>query len=172
MADEDPNEETEETPPEAEGEERETEEEEGSKNPDLLKAIKARDRAKAQLRELRAEIEKANRKDDAPDPVAEANSRVVRAEARSVLASAGVTDRDDQATILEVINLSDIDVDKRGDVDTEAIESRITELRRILGGSAPPRTRVPRTDTRDRGTKETTTDPDTQRYRDILRGRR
>jgi hypothetical protein len=141
---------------------------------ELDKAIKRRDRALADRRAAREELAKATKsKDDQPDPVAEANSRLVRAEAKSVLAAAGVTDKDDQAAVLDVLHLADIEVDSRGDVDTDAIEDRVARLREIFGGAASNGRRPrPRVDTRDKGRSgSSSSDPDSERYKRILNRR-
>jgi hypothetical protein len=143
---------------------------------ELTKAIRRRDRAIARAREAESRLRDKDSKDgkeNEPDPVAEANARLVRAEAKGILAAAGVTDREDQAAVLDVLHLADIEVDSRGDVDTDAIEERVQRLREILGGAAkngrPPR---PRVDTRDRGRSgDSSADPDAARYKKFL-GRR
>jgi hypothetical protein len=145
------------------------------KDPELLKAIRARDRAKADLRKAREELAKASKKDgdDAPDPVATANAKIVKSAARTVLAAAGVTDKTDQADVIAMIDLSDISVDDDGDPDEDEIEDRIEKLRSIFGAKEKaPGSRVPRTaSARRKDTKETTSDPDASRYKRILGSR-
>lgn len=144
----------------------------GKKNPDLERAIKRRDRAITRTRELEAELASLRAKDkegEEPDPVAQANDRLVRSEVRTQLAALGVTDKKDQAAILDVINLDGIEVDKNGEVDEDEVEERLGELRRIFGGKAERR--VPRTTSpRDKGGNgKTKSDPDRERYERILR---
>lgn len=140
---------------------------------ELKKAIRRRDRALREKRALERELQEFRDKDkkkDDPDPVKVANTRLIRAEVRTQLASAGITEREDQKVILEILDLEGVSVGDDGDVDVDEIEDRIAELRRIFGGRATKRT--PRVDTRDRGKdKDTNTDPDAARYRQIL-GRR
>lgn len=146
-----------------------------SDDTEVKKAIRRRDRAIREKRALQEELQKLRDKDkdkDTPDPAEVANQRIIRAEVRTQLASAGVTDREDQKAILDILNLSGISVDDRGDPDVDEIEDRIGELRRIFGGSAKTAKRTPRVDTRDRGAdKDQKTDPDSSRYQRIL-GRR
>ncbi|HET9234919.1 MAG TPA: hypothetical protein VFP10_12330 [Candidatus Eisenbacteria bacterium] len=142
---------------------------------ELTKAARRRDRALQRARDAEARLAKLENKDgkDEPDPVAEANGRLVRAEAKSVLAAAGVTDREDQAEVLGFLNLSDIEVDSRGDVDTDTLEERVQRLREIFAGTAASNgRRRPRVDTRDKGRAGgSASDPDAARYKRIL-GRR
>lgn len=158
--------------PEGEEGEGEGEGEEGSegegKNPDLAKAIKRRDRAIAEARRLKAELDKATKKDEAPDPVAQANDRLVRSEVRTQLAALGVTEKADVKAVLEVIRLDGIEVDANGEVDEDEVEDRLGELRRIFGGKSTRQ--VPKVSTRDKGGNGTKkTDPDAERYARILR---
>lgn len=140
------------------------------KNPELEKAIRARDRAKERARKLQEELDKTRQKDEKPDPVAAANAKLVRAEAKSQLAALGVTDKDDVAAVLGVLKLDDIEVDEDGEPDSDTIEERVTELKRIFGGAAEPKKRTPRsTSTRDKGgNNRNTSDPDAARYAAFL----
>lgn len=174
----DPPEDEHEDEPEGEPEREEggTEEEQPAGSAEVEKWKKraaARDR---KLREAQAELAKLRAKEEGnePDPVAQANARLVAASARTQLAAAGVTDREDQRAVIGLLRLDDIEVDADGDVDEEAIEERIERLRTILGTKTEKRERrTPRVDTRDKGagTKDTTTDADSQRYRRILGAR-
>lgn len=157
---------TEEEPEETEGAE---EEPEGAdKNSDLAKAIKRRDRAIAEARRLKAELDKVNKKDDAPDPIAQANDRLVRSEVRTQLAAIGVTDKADVKAVLEAIRLDGIAVDANGDVDEDEVEDRLSELRRIFGSKVTRQ--VPKVSTRDKGGDGVKkTDSDSDRYARILR---
>lgn len=141
------------------------------------RAVKAVERAQQRdklLREAQAEIKKLkdpDATDTEPDPIAQANVRLVKASARTALATAGVTDRGEQAAVLAVLNLSDVEVDEDGEVDTDAIDTRIGELRRIFGGKAAAK-RAPRLDTRDKGgSGGGDTNPDSARRRAFLSGR-
>jgi hypothetical protein len=150
-------------------------EEKTEKDPELQKAIRRRDRAIAENRKLKAQLaekEKAEKKDDEPDPVAEANSRLVRTAAHGVLRGLGVEDKSDRVEILDLLNLSDVDVDDDG-ADEDAIEEKIETLRRVFGADGKPTRRVPRTTSaKDKGgNSKDTTDPDAARYRRII-GRR
>jgi hypothetical protein len=138
------------------------------------KAKKAADKAAERdkkLREAQAKIKKLespDSKDTDPDPVSKANARIVRAEAKSVLAANGV-DKADLAVVLDVLNLSGVEVDDDGEVDTDALESAVDNLRRIFGGSAPEKKKVPKVVTRDRGgSSNTPADPDSSRYQQFL----
>jgi hypothetical protein len=141
---------------------------------ELDRAIARRDRALARARKAEAALAAATKPkddgDDKPDPVAEANGRIVRTAAHGILRGLGVTDKDERAAVLDILRLDDIDVDDDG-ADEDAIEDRIDELRRILGaGSGTATKRVPKTKTRDRGgNDDTPADPDAARYRRILR---
>jgi len=138
----------------------------------LTEKAKTRDQ---KLREAQAKIKKLespDSKDATPDPVSVANARIVRAEAKSVLAAAGITDRGDVSAVLGVLDLSSIEVDDDGEVDSDALEEVVERLRRAFGG-APTRPRPPRLDTRDRGgSRGEPVDPDTARRRRFLTGGR
>lgn len=145
----------------------------------LERTARRRDAALRKAQARIAELEKGqgggDPKDPADDPVAKANAKLVRAEARTALAAAGVTDREDQKVVLEVLNLAGIEVDDDGP-DADAVEELVATLRRVFGKvSGEPgrvRPRTPRVDTRDRGgSKGEPVDPDAARFARIL-GRR
>lgn len=145
----------------------------------LERTARRRDAALRKAQARIAELEKSQREGDpkepADDPVARANAKLVRAEARTALAAAGVTDREDQKAVLEILNLSGIEVDDDGP-DPDAVADLVDTLRRVFGGRAgdgkSPRPRTPRVDTRDRGGSKTPpADPDADRYARILRRR-
>ncbi len=148
-----------------------SEKEEDKPNPELAKAIARRDRAISEARRLRKELDEKNKKDEEKDPVAEANGRLVRTAAHGVLRGLGVESKEDRIEILDMLNLSDIDVDEDG-ADEDAIEEKIDLLRRAFGAKsgAPGRTR-PNSVKSKRETKETNSDPDAARYARII-GRR
>lgn len=152
--------------------EEEEEEEKPEKNPELVKAIRARDRAKAEARALREKLaEKEGKDDNEPSAEEKANAKIVRSSARALLAANGITEKDDQAEVLGMLNLSDIEVDSDGDPDEDEIEERIATLRRVFGGA--PNRRVPKSSAKDRGgNSKETTDPDAARYRRIIGARR
>jgi hypothetical protein len=105
-------------------------------------AIKARQTAEAEVAALKEKYEK-----DKTDPIKVANGRLVKAEARTVLTAAGVTDKSDQAAILDFLGLDSVSVTDSGEVDTGAIEDRVEELRRIFGKApAKPAKRTPSVD--------------------------
>lgn len=123
-------------------------------------------KAQEDLAKLRAEKEKP----EDEDPVAKANARLLNASARTVLTAAGITDKEDQKLILSMITLSDVDVDDEDGPDEDAIEEKITELRRIFGGTSKPERKG---STRPRGVKATgetpsAPDADSARYRRFL----
>jgi len=146
-----------------------TEDDKGAKkDPELVKAIKARDRAKNEARRLRAELDKSKKPDDdEPDPVAEANVKIVRTAAHGILRGLGIEDKDDRVAVLDLLRLDDVTVDKDG-ADEDEIEERIENLRSILGAQRKTTARVPRTVKGNRETKETNSDPDKKRYARIL----
>ena len=89
---------------------------------------------------------------------------------RWILSGIGVTDRTDQAAILDAIRLDGIEVDERGEVDADELEQRITNLRRILGAPAPKR-RIPPADTRDKGGRDAKpVSRDQARYQRFIQG--
>ena len=140
---------------------------------ELDKAVKRRTAALARAKKAEDELAKIKAEKegaDKPDPVKVANERLVRQSARTALAAAGITDKDDQKAVLGVLKLDDIDVDDDGP-DEDAIEERIEELRRILGAGKTEKRTTPKTvRTQDKGGKgDTTTDPDAARYKRILR---
>ena len=130
-------------------------EEEPPKDPELQKAIKRRDSALARIKTVEAERDALREKyeKDKTDPVKVANGRLVKAEARTVLTAAGITDKGDQATVMRFLDLESVSVGTDGDVDTADLEGRVEELRSIFGKGTKdkPTKRTPRTDTRDRG---------------------
>jgi hypothetical protein len=133
-------------------------------------------KAQAEIKALKAAQQKdGDPKDPADDPVAKANAKLVRAETRTALAAAGVTDREDQKAVLDALNLTGIEVDDDGP-DADAVEDLVATLRRVFGKASgepgKPRPRTPRIDTRDRGgSRSTPADPDADRYARILRRR-
>lgn len=181
MADEDPNKPENETPPETEEETEETgeDEEEESSTPsaeDFKKLQAKATRRENALRKAQEELAKLREKkeSDEPDPVAKANARLLNASARTVLTAAGVTEKDDQKLILSMIDLSDIEVDDEDGPDEDAIEEKISELRRIFGGTdkpARPGSRTPRGVRAPDRSKGETMDADTARYRRIIGSR-
>jgi hypothetical protein len=146
-----------------------TEESEDKKDPELQKAIQARDRAKRKMRELQQELDKLKNKDtEEADPVAEANTKIVRTAAHGILRGLGVESKEDRIEVLNLLRLDDIDVDADG-ADEDAIEERIEKLREVLGAKpSSPGRNVPRSVKPNRGTKETNSDPDKARYARIL----
>lgn len=174
----------EEKPPEdekpAEDEKDETEEtedekppEDEKKDPELQKAIKRRDAALAQKKKAEEERDALREKyeKDKTDPVAVANSRLVKAEARTVLTAAGITDKGDQAAVMRYLDLASVSVGGDGDVDTADLEGRVEELRDIFGKKAKePQKRTPRTDTRDKGGDKAKTLDDASRRRRAMLG--
>lgn len=139
---------------------------------------KLQDKAKRRdekLREAQAKIRELEGKPEDTEP-SEADvlrSGMIRTAGRAVLAGAGITDKADQSALLDAIKLDGIEVDSAGEVDTDELESRIGELRRILGAGQAPARRIPRTDTRDKGGRNAEpTDPDTARYRRIMAQKR
>lgn len=122
------------------------------------------------LREAQAKIaELEGPKDDAPSEADVLRQGMIRTAGRAVLAGSGITDKKDQSTLLDAIKLDGIEVDASGEVDTEELETRLADLRRILGAGQAPGRRVPRMDTRDRGGRDSEpTDPDAARYKRIM----
>lgn len=161
---------------EDEGEDRDEEQEPEPPSAEEFAKLKRRaERRDAALRKAQAELAELKGKaakegDDQPDPMAEANARLVRQSARTVLAGLGVKDRQDQAAILSVLNLSDVEVDSNGDPDEDEISERLSRLRELLSMPAgEPRKRTPRLISKDRGgDKDTPPDPDKARYQRIL----
>jgi hypothetical protein len=130
-------------------------------------------RREQKLREAQAKIKELEAKDsDTPEVSAEdrANQKLVRASAKTVLAGAGITDRADQSAVLELINLSDIEVDDSGDPDEDEISDRIERLRKVFGGKVEKGRRTPARQTTDRGGNGGNSDPDSARYRAFLNG--
>lgn len=147
---------------------------------DLAKAIKRRDAALRQLRQLKEENDRlkiGKEEETKPDAVALANGQLVKAEARTQLAALGITDRAAQRDVLDILNLDGVEVDDTGEVDSDAVEDRISRLAEVFGAlkakeEEPKRRPAPRTSTKDRGAKTNeTSDPDAARYQRIL-GRR
>lgn len=125
------------------------------KDPELEKAIKRRDAALAGRKKAEEEAQALRDKyeKDKTDPIKVANGRLVKAEARTVLTAAGITDKGDQATVIRYLDLDSVSVGNDGDVDTADLEGRVEELRAIFGKPVKdkPTKRTPPTDTRDRG---------------------
>jgi hypothetical protein len=168
--------------PETEETEEETEEggeddkPEDKTDPEVAKAVKRRDLALKRAQKAESELKKYKEKEakeGEDDPVAKANARLISASARTVLASAGVTDREDQKEVLAMLNLSDIDVDDTDGPDEDEIADRVERLRAIFSGGAAPKKRVPGSvKPKDRGgSGGGNTDPDKARYARIMGGR-
>jgi hypothetical protein len=124
------------------------------KDPELEKAIKRRDAALAGRKKAEEEAAALREKyeKDKTDPVKVANGRLVKAEARTVLTAAGITDKAEQATVMRYLDLDSVSVGTDGDVDSADLEGRVEELRDIFGKKTPATKKTgPRTDTRDRG---------------------
>lgn len=134
------------------------------------KADKAAERDKL-LRAAQAEIKALKGGADKPAEPSEADKLregMKRTAARTALVSAGVTDKADQATLLDVLKLDAVELDDDGEPDTDELETRLAELRRILGAPAPGK-RTPRVDTRDKGGRNMEpTNPDQARWRRIM----
>ena len=141
---------------------------------DAYKKLEAKaKRREDALRKAQARVKELEAKDsDTPEVSAEdrANQKLVRASAKTVLAGIGVTDRADQAAVLELINLSDIEVDDAGDPDEDEISDRIERLRKALGGKAPTSRNTPRRQTADRGANQDNQDATSKRMQAFLRG--
>jgi hypothetical protein len=148
--------------------------EDGPSREAYAKLARKADRRERELRKAQAELAELKKGQEGggeEDPVAKANQRLVRSAAKAALAEAGVP-RDDQAAVLAVLNLGDIEVDEDGEVDEDEIQERVENLRRIFGGTGgKTRRQTPRVDTRDRSSGREQVDPDTARYRNILAGR-
>jgi hypothetical protein len=125
-------------------------------------------KAQARVKEL-----EAKEKGDTPeDPEVVANRKLIRASGKTVLAGLGVTDRAAQASVLELINLSDIEVDSNGDPDEDEIIERIERLRDALGAGQRQERRTPQRNTADRGgSRGGNTDPTSARMQAFLRNR-
>jgi hypothetical protein len=115
----------------------------------LIARLGKRERMVREYRDKLNKLEGATPTTDEPDPVAVADARTVRQAARTQLATAGVTDKDDQLAVLDLLNLAGVDVDERGDADEDAISDAIATLRRVFA-PANGRARAPRLDTRDK----------------------
>lgn len=125
-------------------------------------------KAQDELKQLKAKAEGAPEE----DPEVRANQKLVRASAKTVLASIGVTDRAAQSAVLELINLADIEVDGNGDPDEDEISDRVERLREALGAKQVRQRQTPARQTSDRGgSRSTPLDPDTKRYQEFLSGR-
>ncbi len=143
------------------------------RDPELAKAIKARDTAKAKTRELTDKIRELEEKlnPGKADPVAAANRRLVSAEARVVLTGKGVTDAADQRALLDFLKLDGVPVSADGEVDADAIADQVETLlsiaRKLNGGAGR---KSPRVDTRDLGgEKGKPVDPARARRLEMLR---
>lgn len=145
----------------------------GKADPELAKAIARRDKAladkRAALEKVRELEEKLNPGKD--DPVAQANRRLIAAEARTVLTGKGITEKADQRAVMDFLALDTVQVDSNGEVDTDAIEERVDSLARVFGklGTRSGSRGGPRVDTRDRGgDKGKPEDAATRRRREML----
>ena len=153
----------------------ETEEEESAPSAEDFKKLQEKaSRREAALRKAQkelAELKKPKEPDEEEDKVAKANRRLLTASARTVLTAAGIADRDDQKLVLSLIDLSGIEIDEEDGPDEDAIEEKISDLRRIFGATSKPDapgSRKPRgVRTADRGGNGTV-DADTARYRRII----
>lgn len=123
------------------------------KDPELQKAIRRRDAALAAKKKADDELAalKAKYEPDKADPVKTANRRLVTASARTVLTAAGVTEKEDQKAVIGFLDLDSISVTDDGDVDEDAIQERVEDLKRIFGKGGGGGRRTPRVDTRDKG---------------------
>lgn len=121
-------------------------------DPELAKAIKARDTAKAKAREYQDRIKDLEEKlnPGKKDPVAVANRRLVTAEARVAMTAKGITDPADQKAVIDFLGLDSVDVSDDGEVDGDAITERLETLARVFGKNGGGK-RTPRLDTRDLG---------------------
>lgn len=150
-------------------EEEEAPEEEPKPDPELEKWKKRAIRREDQLTKAQEELAKLKGEKEKPaeeDPLQKANRRLVHASARTVLTAAGVTDKDAQATVLSMLNLSDIDVDDEDGPDEDEIEKRLTKLREALA-PREVRRRPGNVSPKDRGAGSPV-DADTARYRRII----
>jgi hypothetical protein len=141
------------------------------KDPELAKAIARRDRALARAKKAEAALAEATKKKDGdePDPVKVAETKIVRTAAHGILRGLGIEDKEDRATVLDMLRLDDVEVDDDG-ADEDAIEERLADLRRILGGGKPAARKVPKTtSTKDKGgSNGDTSDPDRARWQRIM----
>lgn len=133
------------------------------------------ERREAKLRDAQAELAKLRgEQEQTPEPSEADTLRtgLVRTEGRAILAASGITDRKDQAAVLDAIRLDGIEVDEAGDVDADELEKRITALRRILAPAPSGKPLRPRVSTRDQGGRDATpADPDAARYARIMGAR-
>lgn len=153
----------------------ESEDEDEAPSAEAYKKLKAKaQRREDALRRSQARIKELEAKDgdDKEDPEVVANRKLVRASAKAVLAGAGITDREAQKDVLELINLSDIEVDDAGDPDEDEITERIERLREALGAKAKPAKRTPagRTTADRGGSRAAAVDPTSARMQAFLRG--
>lgn len=145
-------------------------------DPELAKAIRTRDQAKAKARELQDRVKELEEKlnPGKADPVAQANRRLVAAETRTVLTAAGVKDPADQKALLGFLDLASITVGNDGEVDTDAIQDQVDTLISVakkLAGTGGGGKRTPRLDTRDLGgEKGKPADPAKARRMAMLQG--
>lgn len=155
----------------------ESEKDEKVARSELTKAIARRDKAIEAARRMKVELDAVKAKESGEAEPSEADklrTGLMRTASRTVLAGVGVTEKADQAKLLEWLRLDDaVELDDSGEADTDALEERVTELRRIFGGPSKPEPRRPRVDTRDRGGRDSSTsDPDSGRYRAFITGSR
>lgn len=143
--------------------------------PDKDTWTKLQDKAKRRdekLREAQSELAKLKGDKDKPAEPSEADKLregMKRTATRTVLVGAGVTDKEDQATLLSVLRLDGVELTDDGEADTDELESQLTELRRILGATGNGKPRTPKIDTRDKGGRDSKpADPDSARYRRIM----
>lgn len=141
-------------------------------NPELTRAIKRRDAALKAKQKIEGELAALKEKyePEKADPVKAAHRQLASAEARAVLASKGITDRDDQRTVTGFLNLEAIEVQDDGTVDGDAIADQLDSLIKVFGKlNGTGRANNPRLNTRDRGGERAKPeDAKVQRHREML----
>ena len=135
------------------------------------KVIQRRDRLAEKARKLEEELSKFKDKEK-PDPVAQANRRIVSTTARTVMANTGITDKDVQKAVLSVLDLSKVEVSEDGEADEDAIEDAISVLRKAFAVKAEDTPRTTRIRATPGGPAKGETDPDVERRRRFLQGKK